>query len=666
MRVRLVAAVTALGAVLAAALALAASPSAPPASVAAAPPAIARRLTPDQPIPPAELDALADGVVRQAMARDHIAGVAVSVVQNGQVILKKGYGLAGPGRPVDPDTTLFRIASISKTFTWITAMKEVEAGRMRLDAPINTYLPTDLAIPDAGGWRQIELRDLMSHTPGFEDRTFDHLFTDAPAKIRPLALQLRLARPHRVFAPGTTPAYSNYGAALTGEAVSNLEGVPFQDVAEREITGPLAMAHTTFREPYPARADLATPMPVALAALRSTGYRWTGAGFEPQGPEFITQGAPAGAGSSTAGDMARYMMMILNGGSLDGAAIYGPATAQAFRTPIQSLAPGVDSPDHGFLEFPLPGGFTGRGHDGDTIWFHSAMVTIPELKLGVFVTTNTDTGAGLAHDLPLRIVEHFYAAPQDLPRPGVRSLVDERKVYAGTYLVTRRPYWGLEKFVSLLIGQLNVSVTDDGRLLAPGDSGATTAWTPAGPAGEFRAVDGPQTMAFQIKDGRAVRLYASNGVISADRIGPLYDRGVLGLVAAAALVALAATLVGPAIRWRRELPQTPSQGRASAAQITAALFWLAALCAGLSFAMGASNQARVLYDWPSRPLLVFSACALIAALLSGASLLLAPLVWSGKDGWSAWRKARFTATSSILTALGLQLAFWGALQPWAS
>jgi CubicO group peptidase (beta-lactamase class C family) len=72
-----------------------------------------------------------------------------------------------------------------------------------------------------------------------------------------------------VFAPGTTPAYSNYCAALTGEAVATLEGAPYQSVVEREITGPLGMSHTTFREPYPRRADLPAPMTAALAADRA-------------------------------------------------------------------------------------------------------------------------------------------------------------------------------------------------------------------------------------------------------------------------------------------------------------------------------------------------------------------------------------------------------------
>ena len=121
--------------------------SSPPTAGLATTAAGGPRLAPGQPIPPAELEAMVDGMVRQAMTRDHIAGLAVAVVQDGQVILKKGYGFAGPNRPVDPDRTLFRIGSISKTFTWIAVMKEVEAGRMRLDAPINDYLPKGLQVP---------------------------------------------------------------------------------------------------------------------------------------------------------------------------------------------------------------------------------------------------------------------------------------------------------------------------------------------------------------------------------------------------------------------------------------------------------------------------------------------------------------------------------------
>jgi CubicO group peptidase (beta-lactamase class C family) len=635
--------------------------SPPPASPA--PPPAGARLQPGQPIPPDQLEALVDGVVNATMAHAHIAGAAVAVVQNGQVVLKKGYGFAGPGQAVDPDRTLFRIASISKTFTWIAALKEVEAGRMALDAPINRYLPAADAVPDAAPWRQVELKDLMTHTPGFEDRTFDHLFLDAPVKVRSLEAQLQLARPRRVFAPGTTPAYSNYGAALTGEAVATLEGAPYQSVIEREIISPLGMSHTTFREPYPPRADLPAPMSAALAADRSVGYRWSGAGFQPQKYEFATQDAPAAAGSSTAGDMARYMLTILADGQLEGARIYGPQTAAAIRNALPTEAPGAPSVDHGFFEYDLPGGYVGHGHDGDTIWFHSTMVTISELNLGIFVTTNTDTGAALRTDLPNRIVERFYAPVQPFPRPGSPQLAKNPTAYAGEWLTNRRPFFGLEKFVFMIIGQARIGVTHDGTLTAPA-LGGPGVFAPDGPPGHFREVSGPEVSDFQLVNGRAERWYPV-AIVSYDRAGLLDDLQTAAVVAALAVVAIAAVLIGPALRFRRELPQTALQRWANGGQIAAAVAWIACFAAIGVFAGQASNQAEVLYAWPTPSILAASIAGLLAAILSAVGLALAAPVWRAAGGWSVWRKARYTMTALIFAALALLLALWGLLEPWA-
>jgi CubicO group peptidase (beta-lactamase class C family) len=627
--------------------------------------ALERPLAAGTPIPPAELEPFVDGIVGAAMARDHIAGVTLAVVQNGQVALKKGYGFAGPGRAVDPDRTLFRIGSISKTFTWIAAMKEVEAGRMQLDQPINDYLPTDLRIPAVPGWRPVELRDLMSHTPGFEDRVLDHMFAETSAQIRPLAVQLQRFSPKRVFSPGTTPAYSNFGVMVTGEAVSHLEGASFQDVIERQIVAPLGMSHTSFREPYPPRADLPAPMSPALAVDVSAAYHWTDTALKVEPPEWLIQVAPAGGGSTAASDMARYMLMMLGDGELNGQRIYSPATALAFRTPIALPVPSGGEVDHGFLETPLPGGFTGYGHDGDTLWFHSNLVTIPSLGLGVFVSTNTDTGQQLVQELPQLIVGHFYAAPPGPSRSGSPELAAGAAVYAGTYLQNRRPFSGLEKFIWLMIGQASVEVTPDGYLVTQSGENAET-WTPAGRPGHFQAVDGPQTTDFAIRDGAAVDWYRQGGTASFHRAGLIYRRNVLLLAVLLAGAAAAATLIGAAIRFRRALPATSMQRGLNVAQRLAAACWLIALGAGAVFAGGLGNKAHLVFDWPGIPLVSASSAALCASLLSAGVLLALPFAWRGDKGWGFWRKLRFSVTGTLFGALAVQLALWGFLEPWAA
>ena len=145
------------------------------------------RLAHEQAVPPAELAAFVDGVAETAMARDHVAGVTISIVQNGQIVFKRGYGIAGlnPRRSVDADSTLFRLGSISKTFTWITLLKQVEMGRMDLMSPVDTYLPLGLHTGKGKIGAQIRLIDLMDHSPGFEDKIFGTIFEQEPPRSAP-------------------------------------------------------------------------------------------------------------------------------------------------------------------------------------------------------------------------------------------------------------------------------------------------------------------------------------------------------------------------------------------------------------------------------------------------------------------------------------------------
>ena len=433
--------------------------------------------------------------------------------------------------------------------------------------------------------------------------------------MRPLALYLRQERPRRVREPGQTIVYSNYGAALAGEAVSWVDGRPYQDIVEAEIRNPLAMQHTSFREPYPPRADLPTPMPSVLAEQVSKGYRWSGGRLRAQGFEYVTQAAPAGAGSSTAGDMARYMLMILGGGTLGGATIYDADTARGFRATQQAPAPGMNGLDDGFMEYALPGGYRGQGHSGDTLWFHSKLVTVPDLALGVFIATNTDRGAPLADGLADRIVGRFYASPSETPRAGSPDLRAQRGVYEGTYLTLRRPYNGLEQFVFILIGQARARVTHDGRLIIA-RAGEASAWVPTGAPGQFVRIDGPQVSAFQIEHGRAVRWFDPSGLAAYDRIGPLRQIPTLEIAAAIAALAAIATIVGLFTRDRREFRQTPMQARAGQVQTAIAILWLLAMALTGGFLLRAGDAGYVMYGWPSPILLIASACALVAALLT--------------------------------------------------
>jgi CubicO group peptidase (beta-lactamase class C family) len=646
-----------------------------PAPIQAAPPpppAATGRLSAGQALPPAELEAFVDGMVKDAMAREHIAGAAVSVVQNGQVILKKGYGFAGlnPQRAVDPDRTLFRVGSISKTFTWIALMKEVEAGRMRLNQPVNLYLPEKVQVKDQGYDQPVRVANLMDHSAGFEDRALGQLFERNYDRVRPLDLYLRQERPRRVRAPGAVSSYSNYGAALAGEAVSYTAGKPYERLIEDEILGPLGMGHTTFREPHQPKAGLPAPMSATLVGDISDGYRWTPVGFRQRDYEFLEQGGPAGAASSTASDMARYMLMQLGGGQLGGATIYGPTTAQALRTPLRKTPLGINGWAHGFMVFDLPGGRRGYGHDGDTLSFHAKMVTIPDLNLGIFIADNTDTGEALAERLPERLVQHFYAPPQIFPRAGSPELAQRRKDFAGYYLTTRRAYSGLEGFVDQLQGGASVDVSRDGHLITRDDEMGVKTWVPEGPLddGRFIASQGSQRMAFDLADGTARAFRGASGAQVFERLSFWRQPLALAILTALAAAAALATLAGVAMRNRREFRENQIQSRASLVQNIQAVLWLLALGLFGLWASKTGDVAEVMYRWPGVLMITASACALVAAGLTIVTLLAMPAIWRGGrrvDSWTPLRKAFFSVTVVFYLAFAIDLASWGALSPWS-
>ncbi|WP_297509674.1 serine hydrolase [uncultured Caulobacter sp.] len=636
------------------------APSTPTPVAAPAPTGVAA-------IPPQQLEAFVDGVVERAMTRDHIAGVTLSVVQNGQVILKKGYGFANLGRrqPVDPDKTLFRVASISKTFTWIALMNEIESGHMRLDGPVNLYLPEPLQVKDQGKKTQVRLRDLMTHTAGFEDRALGQLFERDPNRIRTLTEYLRQERPRRVREPGLLPSYSNYGAALAGAAVSNVTGKPYEDLVSQEIILPAGMTHTTFREARPWRDGLPAPMNEALAANLSDGFSWTPTGWKTQPREFMGQVAPAAAASTTAGDMARYMTLLLNGGTIDGKTIFSPKTALAFRTPMYRPAPEAAGWNAGFQDTPLPGGRRGYGHQGATLYFYSNMVIAPDLGLGIFVSVNTDSGANLPATLPGTIVEHFYAPAPAVP-PASALTYDQARVYEGDYLTTRRAYGGLEGFSGRIVGRASVRATPDGRL-AVTDGGVRTLFNGTGKPGVFKAVDSALTLVFDANGDRPSRFYAARGTSTFERIDFFHSAGLLLWTAILTGAASVATILGVFFRNRRESRQTPIQARASQMQVMQAVLWLiSAGCLGI-FAQKAADQTAVFFGWPSGWLLTGSACALVAAVLGVLTLGMLPMAWRGGrrvDSWSETRKVAFTFTALLMVFLSVLLGVWGYLLPW--
>jgi CubicO group peptidase (beta-lactamase class C family) len=593
----------------------------------------------------------------------------VAIVQNGQVVLKKGYGFASldPRRTVDPDTTLFRLGTLSRTFTWVLLMKEVEAGRIRLDRPVNLYLPEKVRLTGRG--RNVMVGHLLDHSAGFEARVLGRFEEDNPRRVRPLELYLRENRPSVVRTPGLLSSDADYDAALAGEAVGFVSGETFERRAEDQIFVPLGMAHTSFREPRDERRGLPAAMPQALRGDLARGYGWRDAGFMADSYEYVGQAAPAAGASSTAGDMARFMRVLLADGRTDTGVLFGPLAARAFRSPMRLTPAGINGWAHGFMTFALPGGHQGFGHRGEAIAFQSNLVLVPQLGLGVFVATNSEQGRAVADGLPLALVRHFHAPAAGYPRLGSAALAGQGPVYDGHYLSTRRAYGGLEGFVGLLRHGADVRVTSGGRLVVAGAAGAT-AWVPDGPLSDNRFVSttSDDHLAFNLRAGQAWSFEPADNTELFER-ATLWERPstflALATLAAAAGVF---TLTGAMLRSRRELRQNAVQARASLVQNIQAGLWLTALGLFAAWWRTAADAQALMYGWPGPLIVTASACALVAAGLSLVTIAALPAVWQGGrrvDSWTATRKVFFTLTVLIYAGLSVALAMGGALEPWS-
>ncbi len=303
-----------------------------------------------------DLEAWLDGFLPYALARGNVAGGIVVVVKDGQVLLQKGFGYADVEKklPVDPDQTLFRPGSVSKLFTWTAVMQLVERGKIDLDADVNQYL--DFKIPPGPDGEPITMRDLMTHTAGFEEQVKE-LISEDPARIRTIEATLKNWVPERIFEAGTMPAYSNYGTALAGHIVERLAGVSFDDYLDQNIFGPLGMTRSSFRQ----------PLPETLMAGMSQGYK--DATGKPQGYELINL-SPAGSLAATGADMARFMVAHLQNGAFGDARILSEETAKKMHGTPLTIVPNVNRMVLGFYETDT-NGHRIISHGGDTQYFHS-------------------------------------------------------------------------------------------------------------------------------------------------------------------------------------------------------------------------------------------------------------------------------------------------------
>ena len=367
-------------------------------------------------IDPVELEALVDSVFAGGMREERIPGTAFVLVQNGQVLLSRGFGLAdvASGRAVRPDRTIFPFASISKVFTATAVAQLAERGLLDLDADVNRSLASVRVPPTFP--RPITAADLLTHTSGLDELPGRRV--EDPSDVVPLR-RFIADRLVRVHPPGEVTSYSSYGMALAGVLVEDVSGQPFEEYLRDHVWRPLGMNRTFIAVPDSLRADLATA-------------------YEPEGdtvvavPHELYQTPPASSIVGTAEDMALFLIAHLQNGRFGDAMILSENAAVDMHRQHATMHPRVPGWALG-LQVDDTNGRRILEHGGEIGGFSALMTLLPDEGVGFFVVHHLE-GGNLRFAVRRAILDRYFPDRRRVTAPTPNPSAAGRLArFAGTY-----------------------------------------------------------------------------------------------------------------------------------------------------------------------------------------------------------------------------------------
>ena len=405
-----------------------------------------------------QLEVVLDNIMNEKLNKFNIPNAVISVVKQGEVVYKKGFGYADieAGIPVDPDKTLFRIGSTSKLITWTAVMQLIEQGKLDLDEDVNSYL--DFKIPSTlhkslkrTKIEPITLKHLMTHTPGFEDYP-DMIFRISKDELLDLNEYIKRYVPSRIFPAGEVAAYSNYGSALAGYIVERVSGMPFSDYVEKNIFNPLHMDRSTFRQPldHDIYNDIAKP------------YRYIEGEYHEGGFEYLLP-EPAGSMSTTAADIASFMIAHLGDGSGAEDVFLRPNTLKDMQRQHFTHHEQLSGTTLGFME----GIFNNQRvifHSGGTMLYSTGLYLLPQHGIGIFISYTGENH--LVHsEIFQEFLDYYYPESRTIQEVTLVNNYRNSKKFIGEYHMNRKSVTSKEKINSLLRNTIQVKIDKEGYLI---------------------------------------------------------------------------------------------------------------------------------------------------------------------------------------------------------
>ncbi len=371
--------------------------------LAAAPPAVAAS--------DADLATALDTLFAEAYPTDR-PGAAVRIEKGGEVVLRKGYGLADLelGVPIEPDMVV-RLGSITKQFTAAAVLMLAEEGKIDLDAPVSAYLP-DYAGPAA----VVTVGQLLNHSgglPNYTDRP------EYPARMREAqTVEQMIDRFEALpleFEPGTRWSYSNSGYLLLGAIVEAVSGTSYEEVVETRIFGPLGMERSRYgheNEVVPGRVE---------------GYQGPPGDYEHAAYLSMTQPYAAGSLLSTVDDLARW----------DAALDAGEILSDEHRALLGRPVVLTDGSSSGYSYGFSVGDYAGHRmihHGGGINGFSTYMIRVPEEDVFIAIFSNDPAAQPGPGPLAFEAMAMALDTPLDA-RPAVELTAAQMDELAGVYAI---------------------------------------------------------------------------------------------------------------------------------------------------------------------------------------------------------------------------------------
>jgi CubicO group peptidase (beta-lactamase class C family) len=348
---------------------------------------------------PQRLDALVQSFKQQA----GIPGLALALIEDGQVTLLKGYGTDSRGQAITPHSTLY-LGSLSKSVTALALMRQWDQGKLDLDAPVTAYLP-DFRLADPAQSGQITVRMLLNQVSGICGQDDPDPNQTAPS------LQAQVGRLRSLklsSAPGAKYCYSNQNYMLLGAILEKISGLPFGEALRQSVFEPLEMTNSGVSQ-------------AALPHYAPPFGQFLGLAY-PLEQRHFPAGEASGYTLSSIEDLTHYVRMLMDGGQYQGRTILSPRAVELLWTPASG-----EKGDYamGWIVRQVNGVKLVK-HDGAIESYAANIAILPERKTAVLFLANQNslvqtfvTYPDLA-DQTLNLV-----AGRDVRTPDARERVDE-------------------------------------------------------------------------------------------------------------------------------------------------------------------------------------------------------------------------------------------------